>query len=205
MKGEGASLMIADFVSADYGWLRSADGLKEARDIFKAGKARDGYYTHEDIIQQANRAIDILQTDYPNEDHILVFDNATTHFKRADNALSARKMPKNIPKLGTNWGVEVSQRNEKGELVYGSDGKPLKMKIRMGPARFADGSAQDLYFPEDYERAGIFKGMAVIFQERGFGDMSRVRAECPKFKCDPENPRCRAKAYHSAFDVSRKR
>ena len=41
-----------------------------------------------------------------------------------------------------------------------------------------------------HERAGIFKGMAVILQERGFGDMSKVRAECPKFKCDPENPRC---------------
>ena len=66
-KGEGASLMIADFVFADYGWLRSADGSKEARNIFKAGKACDGYYTNEDIVQQANRAIDILQTDYPNE------------------------------------------------------------------------------------------------------------------------------------------
>ena len=35
-KGEGASLMIADFVSADYEWLRSADGSKEAHDIFRA-------------------------------------------------------------------------------------------------------------------------------------------------------------------------
>ena len=32
--------------------------------------------------------------------------------------------------------------------------------------------------------------MAVILQERGFGDMSKVRAECHKFKCDPKNPRC---------------
>jgi hypothetical protein len=29
-KGEGASLMVADFVSADYGWLWSPDGTKEA-------------------------------------------------------------------------------------------------------------------------------------------------------------------------------
>ncbi|KAF9462284.1 hypothetical protein BDZ94DRAFT_1309757 [Collybia nuda] len=36
-KGEGASLMVADFVSADYGWLRTPDRTEEARIIFKAG------------------------------------------------------------------------------------------------------------------------------------------------------------------------
>ncbi|KAF9240820.1 hypothetical protein BU15DRAFT_31527, partial [Melanogaster broomeanus] len=30
-KGEGASLMVADFVSADHGWLRSPDGKESAR------------------------------------------------------------------------------------------------------------------------------------------------------------------------------
>src|SRR6266446_2386202 len=30
-KGEGASLMIADFVSADFGWLSSPDGKRSAR------------------------------------------------------------------------------------------------------------------------------------------------------------------------------
>ena len=66
-----------------------------------------------------------------------------------------------------------------------------------GPIRVASrvtstGELNDLvqYFPDGHERAGIFKGMAVILQERGLGDMSRVCAECPGFKCDPENPRC---------------
>lgn len=27
-KGEGHSLMVADFVSADYGWLHSLDGIE---------------------------------------------------------------------------------------------------------------------------------------------------------------------------------
>jgi len=53
-KGEGASLMVADFVSADYGWLCLQDGSQVARDLFKAGKARDGYYTNDEIIQQAH-------------------------------------------------------------------------------------------------------------------------------------------------------
>ena len=37
---------------------------------------------------------------------------------------------------------------------------------------------------------GKFKGMAVILQERGFGDMSNVRAECKGFKCKPGETRC---------------
>ena len=35
-KGEGASLMVADFVSTDYGWLISLDGKEETCVLFKA-------------------------------------------------------------------------------------------------------------------------------------------------------------------------
>ena len=37
-KGEGASLMVAHFVSTDYGFLQSPDGTETARILFKAGK-----------------------------------------------------------------------------------------------------------------------------------------------------------------------
>ncbi|KAJ3560171.1 hypothetical protein NP233_g11011 [Leucocoprinus birnbaumii] len=33
-KGEGQSLMVADFISADYGWLASLDGMQTARKLF---------------------------------------------------------------------------------------------------------------------------------------------------------------------------
>jgi len=33
-KGEGASLMVADFISADYGWLSSPDGSESTRVVF---------------------------------------------------------------------------------------------------------------------------------------------------------------------------
>jgi hypothetical protein len=55
----------------------------------------------------------------------------------------------------------------------------------MGPARFADRSPQDLYFPEGHKQSEIFKGMAVILQKQGYGDMLKVHAECPDFKCKP--------------------
>ena len=81
--------MVADLVSADYGWLRSPDGEEEAQVLFKAGENREGYFTSEDILKQAEKAINILEKHYPNEDHVLVYDNATTHLKCTDGALSA--------------------------------------------------------------------------------------------------------------------
>jgi hypothetical protein len=139
-KGEGASLMVADFVSADHGWLRSPDGKESARVLFKAGKSRDGYFSNEDILTQFQKAMAIVQKYWPNEDHLFVFDNATTHLKRPDGSLSARKMPKGTPKVGTNWGVEVMARDSAGKIIYGTDGKPTRTKICMGNGTFKDGS-----------------------------------------------------------------
>ena len=91
-KGEGASLMVGNFVSADYGFLCSHDGKESAQVIFWPGKNWDGYFNHEDIIAQTETAIKILACDYPDQEHIFIFDNASTHLKHADDAISARKM-----------------------------------------------------------------------------------------------------------------
>ena len=193
-KGEGASLMVADFVSADYGWLRSPDGAEKARVLFKPGKNRDGYFTHEDIIQQAEHAIDILTRHYPQDDHVFVFDNAPTHLKRAEGALSARKMPKSTSKPGHNFGVEVNVTGEDGKLVYGPDGKVIKVKVPMSNGTLPDGREQSFYFPEGHEHAGMFKGMAIILEERGFTGVTGRKsknAQCGKnFSCKPGATDC---------------
>ena len=185
-KGEGVSLMIADFVSADFGWLRSPDGKRSARCVMKPGKNRDGYFTNDDIQEQAEEAMSILKECYPEYEHILIYDNAATHPKRAEDALSACCMPKFTPKPGHNWGIKVSKRDPSGKIIYKSDSKPEKIKIRMRDAQFPDsGLPQPLYFPDGHERAGVFKGMAKILEERGLGDMSHFRSECKNFKCAP--------------------
>jgi hypothetical protein len=54
-------------------------------------------------------------------------------------------------------------------------------------------TAQPLYFPMDHpdeNLQGKLKGMAVILQERGFGDMSKVRASCKGLKCKPGKMQC---------------
>ena len=189
-KGEGASLMVADFVSADYGWLCSPDRKEDARVLLKVGKSREGYFTNEDVLKQTWRAMGILQTHYPHEDHVFIFDNAATHIKRPDEALSARNMPKFTPKEGTNWGPETNRIDANGKPVYGPNGKVAKIKIRMADATFANGTPQALYFPQGHPQAGTFKGMAVLLQERGLMKESTLKAQCKDFKCAPGKTDC---------------
>jgi hypothetical protein len=66
----------------------------------KAGKACDGYFINQDILDQASNTMDILEEHFSDEDHNMVFDNTITHLKCADDALSAHKMLKISPKHG---------------------------------------------------------------------------------------------------------
>ena len=158
--------------------------------LFKAGKSQDGYFTNNDIVAQAQKAIKLVTEHYPDEDHILVFDNATTHLKCPEDTLSACKMPKHPSKEGKNWGIEVTAKDAAGKIVYKMDEKPSKVKVQMRDGTLKDGSPQSLYFPDGHPHAGIFKGMAIILEEHGCCDMLRVCAECPGFTCDPTVKHC---------------
>jgi hypothetical protein len=70
--------------------------------LFKVRKSCDGYFSNEEIIAQFENAASIMQKHWPDEDHMFIFDNATTHLKCPNSLLSARKMPKGTPKVGTN-------------------------------------------------------------------------------------------------------
>ena len=106
--------------------------------------------------------------------------------EQPNNALSARKMPKNTPKEGCNRGNQVVETGPDGKPIPGPDGKPKKKIICMGPAYFENGQHQDLYFPEGHPRAGVFKRMAIILEERGYTWACDLHAECKKFKCPPD-------------------
>ncbi|KIK76505.1 hypothetical protein PAXRUDRAFT_169730 [Paxillus rubicundulus Ve08.2h10] len=192
-KGEGASLMVADFISADYGWLRSACGQDATHILFKAGKAHDGYFTNDDILRHTKIAMEVLEKHFPNERHIFIFDNATMHLKRADDALSACQMPKYPNKPGKpNFGVNRNIIDVDGKPVYGTDGKILKERVKMSDGKLPSRGPQSFYFRPDDPRGleGNFKGMVIILEERGFKDMDKVRAKCKGFKCPKDTPRC---------------
>ena len=105
-------------------------------------------------------------------------------------ALSKARDTKKIPKEGTNWGVDVTAKDIAGKVIHGTDGKPLKTKIRMANGCFADGSPQEFYFPRGHPQDGMFKGMSIILEEQGYTNTVNLRAECPKFKCPPDAMQC---------------
>ncbi|KAF7319999.1 hypothetical protein MKEN_00783800 [Mycena kentingensis (nom. inval.)] len=198
-KGDGASFMVADFFSADFGWLRDLVTGTSARACIRPGKNRDGYFTAEEVCAQANAAMDIVQRQWPDFDHVFIYDNATTHKKRPDGALGARAMPKfpsgSRGKGDANFLVEVNRRDPDGKLMYDTTTRSLlKEKIPMTGACFADGTPQDLYFPADHPaHPGKFKGMKIVLEERGFAGLEKLPTECKNFKCasiDPDAACC---------------
>ncbi|KIJ27259.1 hypothetical protein M422DRAFT_271572 [Sphaerobolus stellatus SS14] len=167
-KGEGASIMVSDFCSPDLGWLQSKNGETEARILFKAGKSRDGYFSCEDLCQQIELAIEPFEDHFPGTAIAAFgFDNAPGHQKWADDALSARYMPK-YPKKWTG-----------------------KKGIRMRNGILPNGQQQEFYYPDNHpEFGGCFKGMKKILEERGLTREANLNAECDKFKCPDPNAAC---------------
>ncbi|QRW10291.1 DDE superfamily endonuclease [Ceratobasidium sp. AG-Ba] len=193
-KGEGVSLMVADFVSADYGWLRSrpeSPGATEgeistAQVVFRAGKQRDGWFGTVHVVQQLLRAMAIVKKQYPNEDHVFVFDNATIHTKLPENLPNVSKMT-----LGPSQKVGGEEIGPSGE----------KIKINFAPATLPDGTTQQLYHPSDHpieKLRGAFKGMATILEERNVPNARKLKLVCAatddnKQGCLPGSTNCCAR------------
>lgn len=139
-------------------------------------------------MEQVKKAMAILQKHYPDEDHVFVYDNASTHMKRADGALSASKMTKGPSAC---FHAEINVLGDDGRPVYNAQGKYVKAKIKMSNARFADGTEQKLYFADDHPKhAGMFKGIKIILDERGISTHQKKLqckqsfADCPEGATD---------------------
>src|SRR6266699_6962338 len=113
--------------------------VREARVIFKAGKNRDGWFSGEDLLRQVDTAIDIFEGKTNGfATGLFLFDNAPSHQKRAPDALSARKMPKNPHATWRHHKEGPKMRT----TVFGTNNTP-----------------QNLYFPDDHPTMpGWFKG-----------------------------------------------
>jgi hypothetical protein len=123
--------------------------------------------------------MEILQKHFPDEDHVLIFDNATTHLKCPEGALSALKMTKGP---SPNFMVEVNDLDHNGKAQYAPNGKFLKKKIPIGNGKLPNGDEQAFYYPNDptHPYAGQFKGMATILEECGFTEARKWKAQCGK-------------------------
>jgi hypothetical protein len=143
------------------------DSFRTSRVTFKAGKNRDGYFDNDDLVQQVELSMDIFEDKtHGFKRALFLFDNATSHQKRAPDAPSARKMVKN-PKSG--W-------------------TPRPGGPKMRDSVLPDGSIQSFYFTDDHPTMpGWFKGMKVVLEERGLFRLrdngKPLNGECKDFKC----------------------
>ncbi|EUC59154.1 hypothetical protein RSOL_297460 [Rhizoctonia solani AG-3 Rhs1AP] len=137
-KGSGPTLMVSDLVSAAYRWLVSPNGQDHTCVLFEPGENQRDYFNSLHICKHIMHACDILES-YPDEDHLLIFDNSPTHTKRDIESLSAQGMPKHTPR-------------EKNFLVNMTDEDGKKIKVQMTGAYFANGKPQDLYWPVSFRK-----------------------------------------------------
>ncbi|EUC54171.1 hypothetical protein RSOL_032510 [Rhizoctonia solani AG-3 Rhs1AP] len=163
-KGDGASIMVADFVGID-GWLTGPNG-ESTRVVMYPGTNRDGYMNNGRICTQLENAIKLAKAKYPHAEHVFIYDNATKHTKRRENALSVTKLTiGHSPNFS-----DIIGTNEKGE----------KIRQRMCDGVMPDGSPQCLYHPPDHpneDLRGDFKGIAQILRERGI-DPKGLKLTC---------------------------
>jgi hypothetical protein len=204
-KGEGVSMMVADIVSADHGFLRRKSDEEADRDenelsqhihmaiasltrifsaarvLFRPGKERDGYFNNQDVCRQLDRSCKLAVEEFPDEEHVFFFDNATTHTKLPENAPVVSRMTLG-PSLKV-WGEKTGSTGE-------------KIKVKMTGAKFADGSPQDLYYPRNHRKPdlrGAFKGLAKILEEREIPGACKLKLLCPKNSCPPGRTDCCAR------------
>ncbi|KAJ3992481.1 hypothetical protein F5050DRAFT_1715241 [Lentinula boryana] len=200
-KGEGASLMVADFVSPDHAWLKARQKkdekgqLKHARVLFRPGKTRDGYQTTQNILDQATIAMDILDANYPDEQHVFAYDNATIHTAHSPNALSATAMP-------CNPNVSFFCK------VMGKDGE-VEKRVKMKNGTFRDGSSQELYYPADHpdypERREKGHELPDPYEpKKPGGKLFKLKGSCKKCPTDSRNCCCRRVLYFEQDFVDQK-
>ena len=137
-KGEGPSVMVADFVSADYGWLKGGNHV--AWVMLWPGSNHDGDFTNNDVIGQASNVMRILTKNYPDDDHVLVFDNA-------HNALTMHCQHSRCQRA--QWGVTVNAHDESGAIIFKSNGKPQTTTKCMADTTW-NGQVQPLYYSDDH-------------------------------------------------------
>ncbi|KAH0586474.1 hypothetical protein H2248_007705, partial [Termitomyces sp. 'cryptogamus'] len=112
---------------AELAFHNLTDSKETAHVVFCAGVCHEEYFISEDILEQAEKAIHIVMEHYSHKDHVFVYDNATTHLKHADEALSATKMPKRSSRcVEKNFGVFVNMLGTDGWPLQDAEGKIYK-------------------------------------------------------------------------------
>lgn len=145
--------------------------------MFKPGKNRDGYFDAKELIAQVDRAINIFESKTNGlAQGLFVFDNAPSHLKRAEDAISARKMVKSASFCALFhdfFHLTICIQDPKRLWTHYPNG--ARMRDGINPST---GEQQPFYFPDDHPQyPGWFKGMEQIIRERGLWPEGGLSAE----------------------------
>jgi hypothetical protein len=122
----------------------------------------------------------IVNKHYPNDEHIFVFDNATTHSKQLATASSAFKMTKN-PLI--KFGVEVSVVVD-GKVQYATNEKSQKCTVQIGPGHLPNSK------PHYFYKGKVFKGTTKLLLKWGLTKKAKLKESCKNFKCKKDATKC---------------
>ena len=107
-KSRGTSTMVSGFMCACHGFMCAEfDGVSvKYHQLFEAGKAREGWFTNEDLNLQFKACHHLFRCIHPLNDCELWFDvdHSMTHKAEAPDGLDASKLNKsdggaNVPKM----------------------------------------------------------------------------------------------------------
>ena len=92
-KTPGQSIMVSEFQCACHGTMRV--GTRISRDYFYAGAGREGYWTHQEMLERLTEdAIPLFEELHPGCVAVFIFDQSSNHNAYANDALIVQRMCK---------------------------------------------------------------------------------------------------------------
>ena len=82
--------MVSNFIEEVSGFLQHQGN--KARLLLEHLSEGEGYFTNNMLVKQIDRANDIFETKYTDVQGLFIFNHATSHTKRPEDALNAEGM-----------------------------------------------------------------------------------------------------------------
>jgi hypothetical protein len=167
-KNRGRIIHVSDFINEDDGrlFLKDEKGaiVEDARKIIYPGSGGDPWWDTDQLLDQMKDAISIFNRAHPDGQALFIFDQSSAHASLPSDALRAFDMNKTDGGAQGPWrDTVIPESNPFPEFR----GKHQSMK----------------------NKAGQWKGLVSVLQERGFDTSKYKRAKC-KPVCPFESTNC---------------
>jgi hypothetical protein len=117
-KGPGQSIMVSEFQCPYHKTMKSKKNPgKTSRELFYAGKNRDGWWTAADMRRQFKEVVEIFEELHEGCTGIFLFDNSSNHGAFEKSALVVSRMCMNTKKDAP------CTIGENGDIIYNDDSK----------------------------------------------------------------------------------